>query len=104
MSQTQQALKRSEKENFKVDPFEQVVAIVAQARSLGLHVGYISITPGDGNCWYHTVLDQIRRLDISHLFPTEILHFDHYQLRRRIYLFVIQNQNFHPTIVDYIHQ
>ena len=51
MSQTQQALKRSKKENSKVDPIEQVIAIVAQARSLGLNVGYISITPGDENCW-----------------------------------------------------
>ena len=76
--------------------------ILANARSVGFDdVCYKNITPSDGNCWYHAVLDQIRRPDISHLFPDNLRDLDHRQLRNSVFLFVLQNQNFNPTIIRF---
>ena len=72
--------------------------ILANARSVGFNdICYKNITPSDGNCWYHAVLDQIRRLGISHLFPAYLLNLDHHQLRNSVLLFVLQNQNFNAN-------
>ena len=48
--------------------------ILANARSVEFNdIFYKNITPSDGNCWYHAVLDQIRRPDILHLFSANLL-------------------------------
>lgn len=39
--------------------------IVNNARQLGLNVRADNITPGDGNCFYHALLQQLQRSDIS---------------------------------------
>ena len=76
--------------------------ILANARSVGFHnICYKNVTPSDGNCWYHAVLDQIRRPDISHLFPANLLNLDHRQLRNSVLLFVLQNQNFNAQILRF---
>ena len=76
--------------------------ILANARSVGFNdICYKNITPSDGNCWYHAVLDQIRRPDISHLFPAYLLNLDHFQLRNSVLLFVLQNQNVNATIIHF---
>ena len=76
--------------------------ILANARSVGFdNICYKNVTPSDGNCWYHAVLDQIRRPDISHLFPANLLNLDHRQLRNSVLLFVLQNQNFNAQILHF---
>ena len=39
--------------------------IVNNARRIGLNVRTDDVTPGDGNCIYHALLQQLQRSDIS---------------------------------------
>ena len=39
--------------------------IVNNARRIGLNVHADDVTPGDGNCFYHALLQQLQRSDIS---------------------------------------
>ena len=39
--------------------------ILKNAIQCGLNVRLDSYTPGDGDCWYHAVVQQLRRPEIS---------------------------------------
>ena len=82
-----------------------MVNIIANnARGIGLNVCANEVTPGDGNCFYHAIL-QLQRSEIitnhhsSHLnlnpLPT------HLELRAAIYEYVQQYQNSIPYIQQY---
>ena len=38
--------------------------IVTNARQIGLNVHADTVTPGDGNCFYHAILQQLQRSEI----------------------------------------
>ena len=69
---------------------QQAEMIVSNAQSVGLDVAISNITPGDGNCWYHAVRDQLNRVDLRHLFPQALLNFDHQQLRQFVLEFILK--------------
>ena len=75
--------------------------IVNNARRIGLNVDADEITPGDGNCFYHAVVQQLHRSEIR----SNILNLDplpsHLTLRRTICQFIQQNQNDVTYINDY---
>lgn len=73
--------------------------ILCNARAIGLDFSLSSITPSDGNCWYHAVLDQIRRPDIEPLVPRRFRDMDHLQLRECVSR--IFNSNLHRDMVSY---
>ena len=59
------------------------------ARHLGQQLEYHAITRGDGNCFYHAVLDQVRhRPEVSQLIPLEVVESgalaDHLSLRQAV--------------------
>ena len=60
--------------------------IVDKARSIGLDVAALKPTLGDGNCFYHAVIEALSRTDRPY-------HGDHINLRYEVVLFVEQNQN-----------
>ena len=67
--------------------------MVTTAGHLGEHLEYHAVTPGDGNCFYHALLDQIQnRPEVSELIApgvaqSEHLH-DHFKLRQGMVNFV----------------
>ena len=62
------------------------------------------ITPGDGNCFYHAVLQQLHRNDVRRSIHADV-NLDplptHYTLGRTICQFIQQNQNDVTYICDY---
>lgn len=68
--------------------------IVAHARNIGLsNIVYREITPGDGNCFYHAIVQQLRRREIQQLIPPQLHFQDHFQLRTAVVNFVRQNND-----------
>ena len=52
--------------------------MVATAAALGERLEYRNITKGDGNCFYHALLDQIRsRPEVNRLIRREVAESDH---------------------------
>ena len=86
-------------------PNAMVNIVTNNARRVGLHVHADEVTPGDGNCFYHAILQQLQRSEIvaehhpSHLnlnpLPTYL------ELRAAICEYVQQNQNSIPYIQQY---
>ena len=67
--------------------------IVSNARRNGLNVRAGDITPGDGNCFYHALLQQIHRFETSEsLIPLTPIQ-NHLQLHRMICQYIQDNQN-----------
>ena len=67
--------------------------LVETARRLGQQLEYHAITRGDGNCFYHAVLEQVRnRPEVSRLIPLEVLESgaltDHLSLRQAVVCYV----------------
>ena len=60
--------------------------IVTKARSIGLHVKALNPIPGDGNCFYHAIIDTLSVTRTPYLG-------NHMQLRREIVAFVEANRN-----------
>ena len=66
--------------------------VVATARTLGQRLEYHTVTRGDGNCFYHALLDQVRnRPEVSELIPPRVSQSgalnDHLSLRSAIVKF-----------------
>ena len=74
-------------------PAAMAEQIVTHARQIGLNVCAGDITPGDGNCFYYALLQQIHRFEtmesLIHLTPIP----NHLQLRRMICQYIQENQN-----------
>ena len=67
--------------------------IVTNARRIGLNVCAGDITPGDGNCFHHALLQQIHRFEtLESLIPLTPIP-NHLQLRRMISQYIQENQN-----------
>jgi len=73
--------------------------IVSNARSIGLNVSYQRVTAGDGNCWYHAVIDQLTRPEIAPLVAPHFLTYDHVLLRLQVVAFIRQEQNSNETLL-----
>ena len=70
-------------------------------RRIGLSFSYNAITPGDGNCWYHSVVNQISRPDINPLINSQFHSLSHYDLRLRVVNYIRQNQENNLFIRQY---
>lgn len=82
-------------------PLVMAEQIVNNARQIGLNVVADEITPGDGNCFYHAILQQIHRFEeidsMISLTPTPT----HLQLRQIVCEYVRNNQNEIRYICEY---
>ena len=71
--------------------------IVNNARQIGLNVCADTVTPGDGNCFYHAILQQLQRSEINIDHHSSHLNLDtlptHLELRVAICEYVQQHQN-----------
>lgn len=76
--------------------------IVNNARRIGLQVCSDRVTPGDGNCFYHAVLQQMQRNDIHA--TSDVFQYPlptHLELRQLICRYVQEQQNDIPYIQQY---
>ena len=68
--------------------------IVYNASLIGLDVFYISLTVGDGNCFYRSIVEQLRdRTDIGDLSLLSRRFSDHFYLRQAVVEFVQNNHD-----------
>ena len=78
-------------------PIAMANIIVNNARRIGLNVRDDNVTPGDGNCFYHALLQQLQKSDISIGYhPTHLILNplpSHLELRTAICEYVQQHQN-----------
>ena len=66
-----------------------VPQILATARSFGLNVFCMSETPGDGNCFYHSIIEQIcDRTDFGEVSELRLRYPNHRILRQSVVEFV----------------
>ena len=80
-------------------PKGMTTIIVNNARRIGLQVRSDSVTPGDGNCFYHAVLQQMQRNDIHAI--SDVFQYPlptHLELRQLICQYVQEQQNDIPYI------
>ena len=86
---------------------EGMAEIIANdARQIGLNVHADTVTPGDGNCFYHLILQQLQRSEIDIVQHSSHLNLDplptHLELRAAICEYVQHQQNdihsIHTTI------
>ena len=72
--------------------------ILRNARNCHLYVKLDSETPGYGNCWYHSVMQQIRRPDISPHIDLSIRYLNEKELRNRVSHYIHEIQDYCPAI------
>ena len=64
------------------------------AQNCGLNVKLDDITPGDGNCWYISVVQQLRRPELLNFLPyPELRNIHHVTLRRQVVSYIRDIQN-----------
>ena len=100
---TKMKRKYSNKKCYIKGPKGLATIIVNNARRIGLQVCANDVAPGDGNCFYHAVLQQLHRNDIhasSDVTPLCPLP-THLELRVSICQYVLQHQNDIPYILHY---
>ena len=74
---------------------------VENAENCGLRVREDYKTPGDGNCWYYAVIQQMRRPEIVPFIPENMQSFNHFELRREVSEYVRSIQNNCQAIIKY---
>eukprot|EP00111_Clytia_hemisphaerica_P009342 TCONS_00027422-protein len=62
--------------------------MVAQARFIGLDVSHHSPTPGDGNCFFHAIVEQIHRATVYERLPEDRRYTDIGELRKAVVKFL----------------
>ena len=62
---TQKRVKCESKRNCTNGAKTMAEIIVNNARQIGLNVCADTVTPGDGNCFYHAILQQLQRCEIN---------------------------------------
>ena len=67
----------------------------------GLNVRLDSYTPGDGDCWYHAVVQQLRRPEISAIIYRKLTVIDRHDLRAKLSSNVHDIQYHCPNILLY---
>ena len=77
--------------------------IVQYARNIGLHVTSDSRTPGDGNCWYHSIIQQLNNRPEIHRQATHNnqLYDHHHILRLAVVDLIKRSQNETEFIKQY---
>ena len=58
--------------------------ILQNALNVGLYVELDEITPGDGNCFYHVVIQQLHRPEIDRQLAHDFIQLNHELLRRSV--------------------
>ena len=82
-------------------PAAMAEQIVINARQIGLNVSAGDITPGDGNCFYHALLQQICRFEtLDSMIPLTPIP-NHLQLRRIICQYIQDNRSEISYIQEY---
>ena len=66
---------------LKNTPHNLALVMTSYARHIGLEVTYNAPTPGDGSCWYHSVIEQIHRRSNYHLIESNLRYTDPLLLR-----------------------
>ena len=85
-----------------VNPMEEIGnKILINARACNLDVQLDQITPGDGDCWYYAVIQQIKRTDIFPFVDVGIRSLNHVELRQKVSQYVDNVQNNCTSIVHY---
>ena len=64
--------------------------IVSNARSAGLDVAYDFPTMGDGNCFYTSVTQQMKRTDVKNFLDPHLIFIDSHQLRIAVVGYVLR--------------
>ena len=80
---------------------EMANQFVVNAQRLGLDVTLDQPTPGDGNCFYHAVVQQLHRPEISTLVHPGMLTLNHYQLRHLVISYIRQYEIQSTYIQDF---
>ena len=62
--------------------------ISTNARSIGLNLDYDIPTVGDGNCWYHAVIQQMRRPEVFQSLSNKRRFDNHLVLRDAVVAFI----------------
>ena len=83
-----------------------VPQILATARGHGLNVFCVSETPGDGNCFYRAIVEQLNdRTDLGDVSALRLQYANHHVLRQAVVEFVRQqgllSEEESPFIVQY---
>ncbi len=70
----------------------KAMALIARSK---IPFSCTKVTPGDGNCFFHAIVDQLERSDIINTLPENILDCckDHFKLRQSIVSFIRTNEN-----------
>ena len=75
--------------------------ILRNAHKCGLSVRLDSLTIGDGNCWYHAVVQQIRRPEIYCRVDSKYRNIGHRELRAKVSSYVRDIHMHCPNIILY---
>ena len=75
--------------------------IYENAVRCGLRVNVDHNTPSDGNCWYHAVVQQLRRPEILTLLNSEMKFMDSKTLREKVCSYIQGFQLSCPYIIEY---
>ena len=75
--------------------------ILHNALNCNLNVKLDCETPGYGNCWYHSVMQQIKRPDISPLISSSIRCLNEKELRRHVSQYINEIHHYCPAIQRY---
>ena len=75
--------------------------VVRNAIRAGLNVTYDCPTIGDGNCWYRSVIQQMKRPEIRALLRPDLIFSDHGKLRLAVVDFIRQNQKSVIPIINF---
>ena len=75
--------------------------MTSYAQHIGLDVYCSSVTPGDGSCWYHAVVEQIHRRQNFNQIEKHLRFYDAYLLRQAVVGFINKNESTLPYIQQY---
>ena len=75
--------------------------ICTYARSLGLNLSYHEPTIGDGNCWYHAIVQQMKRPEVAQSLEPDKLFLDHFLLRNAVVNYIQSEENTNIYIMNY---
>ena len=80
-------------------------AVQISTNLAGIPAYFQTITPSDGNCFYHSLIESMQRTDVKAYLPSHFQNLDHLSLRTKIVEYVKFNlRKFLPGIFHYIPQ